>query len=353
MTEGWSRQRLASAISAWLSLSVLLVLIFGTVPIWGNESLTEIVISSLILSMMVVAWQTFMGNSGIISFGHVAFFAVGAYLSALLTIPPELKEVALPSLPPMLQQVQLGLIPTVVAVAGAAGALAFAIGLAFTRMQPNAMGIATFALLVMMHTLITSWEEVTRGGKGLYGVPRNVTLTTALIGLVLVVGAALLFKASPTGLRLQSTRDDPLAAESLGIKLVQVRLTGWVLSAILMGAGGSLWAQNVLAFGPHSFFFRDTFNMIAMLIVGGQASVTGAVAGCAVVTVISELMRYPERGMIIGSIQIPELPGAVQLAVALLILATLVLRPSGMLGRTELAFPVWRWLSIFKKRVLT
>jgi len=352
VTVGWSHRRLADAVRAWLSLSILLALVCGTVPIWGNEYLMDTVTTFLIVSAMVVAWQTFMGNSGIVSFGHVAFFAVGAYLSAILTIPPEIKEVALPSLPPMFQQVQLGSIATVIAAATAGGVVAVAIGLAFTRMEGNAMGIATFALLVMMYSLILNWESVTRGGRGIYAVPCNVTLTSALIALVVVAGVALLFKASPTGLRLQASRDDPLAAQALGVHLMAVRLAGWVLSAIIMAAGGSLWAQTVLAFGPSSFYFRDTFNMLAMLIIGGQASVTGAVAGCALVTVISELFRYPERGMTIGFIQIPELPGLVHLVIALLIMGTLILRPSGLLGSRELTFPAWQWLRTLKKRRL-
>jgi branched-chain amino acid transport system permease protein len=123
-----------------------------------------------------------------------------------------------------------------------------------------------------------------------------------------------------------------------------------VLSAALMAAGGAMWAHNVTAFGHHSFFFRDTFAIIAMLIIGGQASVTGSIAGCAVISVVSEVMRYPEMGIVIGSIQIPELYGAVQLTIAVLILVTLILRPSGMLGTRELMFPVWQRIRHLNKR---
>jgi branched-chain amino acid transport system permease protein len=349
---GWSHRRLADALRTWLSLSILLAALCGIVSIWGNEYLMDMTTSFLIVTVMVVAWQTFTGNSGIVSFGHVAFFAIGAYGTGILTIPPEIKEVALPSLPPMFLRIQLGSIAAATAAAVASGVMAVAIGLAFARMKANAMGMATFALLVMMYSLILNWDSVTRGGRGIYGIPCNVTLPTALIALVILVGVALLFKASPTGLRLQASRDDPLAAQAVGVHIVAVRLAGWVLSAIIMAAGGSLWAQTILAFGPSSFYFSDTFNMLAMLIIGGQASVTGAVAGCALVTVISELFRYPERGMTIGSIQIPELPGLVHLVIAVLIMLVLILRPSGLLGSRELRFRVWQWLRTLKKRRL-
>ncbi|OHB64538.1 MAG: hypothetical protein A2Y76_02265 [Planctomycetes bacterium RBG_13_60_9] len=350
---GWSRRRIVEAIRSWISLSLIIALIVLVTHLWGNRAFGEFVTSFLILSIFVVAWHIWMGNSGITSFGHASFFAVGAYLSALLTIPPGIKDTALPSLPIVLRHLQLGLVPTVLIAAIATGVVALAIGIVFARMAENAMGMATFALLVMVYTLLLNWNSVTRGGRGVYGVPREVTPTIALIGLVLVLGTALLFKASPTGLRLQGARDDPLAARSLGIHLFSVRLTGWVLSAIVMGAGGSLWAQNVLAFGPDSFFFRDTFSIIAMMIFGGQASVTGALTGCALISVISEIMRFPERGLAIGSLRLPELPGAVQLTIALLILATLMLRPSGLLGSYELGFALPHWLKPKKRNTTT
>jgi branched-chain amino acid transport system permease protein len=224
------------------------------------------------------------------------------------------------------------------------------IGLVITRMQPDAMGISTFALLVIVYTVFQNWEPVTRGGKGIYDVPGVMTPISGMVGLMVIMGVALLFKASPPGLRLQGVRDDPLAAQSLGIDPERARLVGWVLSAALMAAGGAMWAHNVTAFGHHSFFFRDTFAIIAMLIIGGQASVTGAIVGCAVISVVSEVMRYPERGMAIGSIQIPELYGAVQLTIAILILVALILRPSGMLGTRELMFPIWQRIRNLNKR---
>lgn len=351
MMIGWSRRRLAGAARSWLSISVLLALVVAIATIWGNKSFTIIVTTFLIYTSMVVAYQMFMGNSGIVSFGHIAFFGIGAYSAALLNIPPEVKEVALPSLPTMLQQTQTGALLAIVIATALSGFVALVIGIVLSRMREDAMGIATFALLVIVYTVIHNWEEVTRGGLGLYDIPNVMTPVYALIGLMIITGIALMYKASPTGLRIQGAREDPIAAQSLGSNLVPVRLICFVLSAMAMGAGGGMWAHSIRAFGPASFFFRDTFNMIAMMIVGGQASVTGAIAGSAVVAVVSELMRFPEKGMVIGTIQIPEIYGAVQLSVALLILVTLILRPSGIMGTKELEFPFSPWIRNLNQRI--
>jgi len=143
---------------------------------------------------------------------------------------------------------------------------------------------------------------------------RPRTLGSAFATAVVIAGAALLFRASPIGLALQGARDDPVAARSLGIRVVRVRLAGWALSALLMGGAGALWAQNSLAFGPDPFYFDRTFTLLSMLVIGSIASVSGAVAGAAIVVVAGELLRNVEEGIAVGPIEIPGVQGAVQLA---------------------------------------
>lgn len=350
MITGWSRRRLADAFSSWLSVIILLTLLVVVDIIVKNKSYTIVLTNFLIYTSMVVGYQVFMGNSGIVSFGQVAFFAVGAYTAALLTIPPDIKEVALPSLSPLFQQLQIGALGAIAVGVVLSGLVALVIGIVITRMDVDAMGIATFALLVIVFKIIHNWKAVTRGGLGLYDIPDVMTPTYALIGLVIIVGIALLFKASPIGLKMQGIREDPLAAKSLGNNLMSVRLFCYVLSAMVMGAGGGMWVHSVRAFGPQTFFFHDTFNMISMMVIGGQASVTGALVGSGVVTVVSEIIRFPEKGMVIGSIQIPALYGAVQLSVAVLILVTLIINPAGIMGSKEIDLRSMNWIKKLIKR---
>lgn len=350
MITGWSRRRLTDAFSSWLSVIILLTILVVVDIILKNRSYSIILTNFLIYTSMVVAYQMFMGNSGIVSFGQVAFFAVGAYTAALLTIPPDIKEVALPSLPPIFQQLQIGALGAIAGGVVISGLVALVIGVVITRMDVDAMGIATFALLVIVYSIIHNWKAVTRGGLGLYDIPAVMTPTYALIGFGIIVGIALLFKASPIGLKMQGIREDPLAAQSLGNNLMSVRLFCYILSAMVMGAGGGMWVQNVRAFGPASFFFHDTFNMISMMVIGGQASVTGALVGSGVVTLVSELMRFPEKGMVIGSFQIPALYGAVQLSVAVLILVTLIINPAGIMRNKEIDLHFISWIKKLIKR---
>jgi branched-chain amino acid transport system permease protein len=341
----WSRHRLTEAGRSFLALALCMAVAAVGVDLWDDFSVTRVATDFFIVAGLVVALQVFVGNSGIVSFGHVAFFGTGAYVAALVTIPPAIKAVALPELPGAIQDLEAGLALAVVLGAMAAVILALVTGIALARMQEAALAMATLALLVLTHTVFANWADVTRGTIGIFGIPRTVTLWIAMGGGIAAIGLALAFKASPVGLALQATRDDPLAARSLGINVARTRLFGWAISALLMGGMGALWAANALAFGPNEFFFAETFTLLSMLVIGGMASVSGAVAGAAVVTIATELLREVERGLTIGPLSLPELPGAVQLAIALLIMVTLVFRPAGLFGGHELRVPValpWR-----------
>jgi branched-chain amino acid transport system permease protein len=343
--KGWSRRRLWEAARTWLLLALVLGIPVVMIAATGTENLQRVTVNFLIIVGAVVALQVFVGNSGIVSFGHAGFFGAGAYAAAILTVPARVKSFALPGLPGPLGDIEVGLVGAITAGALVALVIALLTGLAFARMQETAMAMSTLALLVMMHTVFSNWEQVTRGTIGIFGIPRNVTLLSALVGSLAIAGVGLIFRATPTGLALQGARDDSVAARSLGISVIRVRLAGWALSALLMGSAGALWAQNILAFGPDQFFFEQTFTFLSMLVIGGIASVTGAVAGTAIVVIAQELLRNVEEGLSLGPVDMPPFRGAVQLTIAVLIMVILIFRPSGLFGSSELgserARPGW------------
>src|SRR4030042_1683451 len=182
--KSWSTHRLSIATNSWIVLSILLAITAIVMSLIGNRNLVVVGTNFFVLASMIVALQVFIGNSGIVSFGNLAFFAVGAYSTALLTIPPEIKSVALPLLPAVLQNLQVSFLPSVIGGALTAAIVAVVTGIIFTRMPENAMAMATLALLVIVHTTINNWEPVTRGSIGIYGIPRNTTMMNALLCLV-------------------------------------------------------------------------------------------------------------------------------------------------------------------------
>lgn len=296
----------------------------------------------LLVASLVVAIQSYVGNSGLISFGHVSFYAIAAYVAGLAVLPASKKARQVPDLVPLLRDIEVGLWAAIGLAVVAVVIFAAVIGVPFARMSASVVSAATLALLVLTHSVINLWLRVTRGPQGLSGVPDLVDTKTVLISALFIAGAALAFRASPWGLRLQAVREDEVAAAALGIDVAITRFVGWMVSAVLMAIGGAVWALNALAFAPSKFYFSDTFALLAMLVIGGLGSVTGAVLGAAAITVLAEALRGFESGKTIGPVTLPELPGIVQMATAVLILLVLVWRPNGVLGNSEAGGLRWR-----------
>lgn len=322
-------------VGSALTGMLLLVLTVGLVAS-GDRGLGGTAVVLLVSVTLVTSLQLFVGNSGILSFGHVAFMGIGAYITALLTIPLAVRGSQLPDLPTAIAGIELGLLPAVGVAVGACAVLGLVAGAVLVRMPVNALVMATLALLIVAFTLMVNWTALTRGGQGVFGVPRLTDPAVALVAAVIFVFVARLFKASRVGLRLRATREDELAARAAGIDVPRVRLVAFVLSAAMMGAAGSLWALNVLAFDPGQFSFAMTFSLLAMLVVGGKESVLGAVVGAVVVVAITELLSRVEQGIVIGSFELPRITGTVQFALAALIIIALVWRPDGLVGRREI-----------------
>ena len=294
---------------------------------------------------IVVALQAFSGNSGILSFGHMALFGTGAYVAGILTLDPALKATYLPSLPHFLQDAN----PRwwiALALAGAAGgALALLSGVPILRLDGASAVIAILALLLIADVVFGSWTGVTRGGAGLIGLPPEVTMARALVLAVAAVVAARVFKDSKTGLLLRASREDAFSAASVGVAVRAYRVRAWVLSGVIAGAGGALFAWWIGTISPTDFFLAPTFALIVMFIVGGKRTVAGAVVGAALVTLVQEQVRQVEdRSVHLGVLTIHRLTGLTQLALVVMILVVMYARPEGIVGREEPDEAVVRFL---------
>ncbi len=296
--------------------------------LWAAPSQLRVVVGFLITVTLVVALQTFSGNAGIVSFGHVGFMGLGAYVASILTIPPALKATQLPELPSWLADASLGFVPSLLAAGLVAALVGAAFGGVLVRMREDAMAMATLGVLFVLYNVFDNWDAATRGALGLFGIPRDTTVWAALALAAVAIAVALAFRSSSRGMQLRASSADPLAAEALGANVVRLRYGAWILSAALMGVGGAVWAHFSLAFGPNQFYLTLTVTLLAMATVGGLGSVSGVVVGAGVITVVTEVVRRAEDAA--------SLPGLTQIAVALTILLVLFRRPGGIVGSVEL-----------------
>jgi branched-chain amino acid transport system permease protein len=335
-----SAAKAVRATYAPLLLGAAILAIYLVITATGSAFYRDEMVRMFLTLMAVLALQMFSGNSGILSFGHVAFMAIGAYSSALLTIPTALKKALLPTMPHYLSSwiFPAQLSPLLGMLAGAAIAMLFSIVFALPIVRLAGVGatIATLAVLIVVSVSIQQTPSVTAGTNTMVGVPQTTTNSMALVTVLLVLACAWAFKNSRHGLRLRASRDDEQAAKALGIWVPYERFIAFTLSAFVFGLAGALYAHYFIAFSYLDFYFPLTFLVIAMLIVGGTQSVTGAVVGCVFLTVINVALGQAETNGVAG-LGVPA--GTANLVLAIALLLALILRPAGITGGSELGRP--------------
>jgi branched-chain amino acid transport system permease protein len=321
--------RTAACVALVVVAAAALTLVFGRTG-------ERIAVQMCVNVAGVVALGVFCGNSGIVSFGHGAFMAVGAYLSGILTMPAMMQRTALPALPDFLAGHELSVWAAAPIVALAGLAFAAASGVAISRLVGASATIATLGLLIITHGVAIGAREITRGSQTFFGVPRATDLTVALSAAVLFILVARAFRESRWGLTMRAARDDPAAATALGIDPRRARFIAWCASGVMATLAGALYGHMLGAFSPASFYMGLTFAYVAMLVVGGIGSVGGAVAGVVGVTLLQDAVRQAEGGFELFGVALPPVFGLTTVALGVAILLTIWLRPQGLVGRFEL-----------------
>ena len=288
-----------------------------------------------IFAIMVLGLNLQWGHTGLFNVGVAGFVAIGAYASALLTTPDVAGRVGGFGLP-----VVLGWIGAML-MSGLAGLV---VGLATLRLRHDYLAITTFGIAVTVQLVALNAQWLTGGPFGVQFIPKPMQgwLGTGLawtLGYLAVV--ALLLGAvyvalerlvrSPWGRVLRAIREDEDAAASLGKHAFKFRLQSFIIGSMLMGLGGAVYAHFVGYIAPEDFLPILTFQIWAMLIVGGSGNNRGALLGAYLVWGFWAV----SGGLLRAVVPQAEQARAASLQVVLigvLIALMLVLRPRGLLG---------------------
>jgi branched-chain amino acid transport system permease protein len=321
------------------------------IPLVGVAILLRLFASSLVVDiytqfcvnlMIVVALQAFMGNSGILAWTHVGFMGIGAYASGILSMAPMVKSLGVPNMYPALVEVQVPVLAAIALGGVVAALIAALIGWPLMRLS-DAVGVITlFATLIVMHVVMTQWDNVTNGPRTFFGLQKFTGLWVGVIGAAVVIFVVHWYRESSPGLRLRSSRDDRYAAMAVGINVVQVRYIGFVFSALLAGIGGGVWAHLITSFSPKAFYILEMFVLLTMLVIGGQGSVSGAFVGTGLVTAARQILIQVESGINNSGALNLEVFGLTDIVLAILMVAVLIWRPNGIIGGQEFTWPLFR-----------
>lgn len=323
--------------TAKYTIAPALVLVAGALLVtWLGEPFHVRVAYVFFTNLLIVlGLQVFMGNSDVANLGHMAFAGIAGYAVAILHTPIALKATLIPAAPFGLAALQTGVVPAIIIALALTALIAFVSGLALARLSGVAATIGTLAFLVIVHVVLVNWIDLTRGPRAFYGIPVVLSLPWAVGAAVVAVFIAKLFRESEDGIQLRATGDNLLAAKSMGVQVEHLRLKAWVLGSILCGVGGILFTLFNGTIAPNSFYFTQTFLTIAMLILGGMRSVSGAITGSIVVAVGFEIFRGLENGPVILGIDLPEAFGLTGFFLGTVIVFSLTFRPMGLMGNDE------------------
>jgi branched-chain amino acid transport system permease protein len=302
------RLRLNSA----LALAVLVIVLLATLPLYVNEFVVRMLVLVWIYSLLTIGQNLITGYTGMLSMGQAAYYGIGAYTSALLTL-------------------HLGMPWPLALILSGTVACVFGIVLGFpcVRLSSDYLTLMTIGFNVIASLVFLNWMDVTQGPMGLSGLPSPsigpVTFRTVdgyyylyliILGIVYLFIKGLI--RSKHGRALIAIRDNELSAASVGINVSVYKLLSFGLASFLAGISGSMLAHFIKFVGPSTFKVDESILHMQMAILGGLGSLPGSVVGAAILTIVPQVLQvvYEYRMLINGVVMV----------------GLMIWRPQGLLG---------------------
>ena len=216
------------------------------------------------------------------------------------------------------------------------GTVALLVGLMIVRLSGIGATIVSLAFLVIVHSLFLYRTDIFKGNQAFFGIPQVFNLASVIALSAVVVFSVRIFRESKWGVALRASADDEVGALSMGVEMYRLRLIAWVFSGMLLSVAGIAYAYFLGTISARPFYFNHVFLTLAMLIFGGMRTVTGAVLGTFVISLGLEMVRWLETGPVFLGIDLPEALGLSGIALGVVIVFTMALRPSGIMGEHEI-----------------
>lgn len=268
-----------------ISAAVGMVLV-GLIPLFVHDNYKLGVLMLIAIhTMLAVGLNLLMGYAGQVSLGHAAFFGLGAYVSAILTTQYHFS--------PWLA-LAVGIVFT--------GLVAYLIGTACLRLRGHYLAMATLGFGWIVYIVMKQWVALTQGPSGINDIPKlafgrlvidtdpeRFYLTWAVAIIVLLISVNII--NSRVGRSLRALHGSEAAAATLGINIAKAKIQVFVLSAAFAALAGSLYAHCINFISPSTFGFGLSVELVVMAVIGGMASIWGALVGAGSITLLSEWLR--------------------------------------------------------------
>jgi len=318
-----------------LVASIALLVIVALVGEGASASTQQSFITALVSATIVYGLYIFVGNSGVISFGHISFAAIGAFSAGVMTIPVGPKHLVLPGLWSFIAVHSVSNLGSLAIAVGLGAVIALIVGFPLMRLSGIAAGIATFAVLQITYNVLQQWTKIGPGPTTLSLVPVSTGIWQALIGAIFAAVVAFLYQSSRRGRLLRAAREDPAAAQAIGANIVRERLLAFGLSGAIAGLGGALLVHQLGSITTDQVYLELTFLTLAMLVIGGSTSLWGATVGALAVSLLDSFLITAENTVHVVFFTLTLPNGASDLILGLLMATMLLFRPRGITGGAE------------------
>lgn len=275
-----------------------------------------------IYMILAISLQLAMGFTGLLNLGHIAFFAIGAYTSALLSLN---------GMPFLFAFLLAGIVAML---------FGFLLSIPTKKLKGDYLALATLAFTFVIYSIALNWIGLTRGPLGLPGISKPIlfgisfsnNFSFLILTAVIVLISYLIIKrivSSPFGKVLEATRDNELATKVLGKNTFKMKSYALGISAFFAGIAGSLYAHYITFIDPSSFTIMQLIPILIIVIIGGLASLKGTVIATIILVLLPEPLRFIGfPSSIVGPMR--------QIIYALLLLLILIYKPKGFYGKVEL-----------------
>lgn len=305
-----------------------------------------------IYAVCALSMNTVNGFTGMFSLGQPGFMAIGAYVTALLTVD-KAHKMSIYTIKPLAEN---GFIANINApffaaliIGGLIAAVfAFFIGFPVLRLKGDYLAIASLGFSEIIRICLTNATGVTNGPTGITGIPNTYMNLYVIVGiLVLIIAFMIAMIRSSYGRALLAICEDEVAAQAMGISLFKHKMLAFVLSGFVAGIGGGLLAAYTQAIDPKMFQFIVAYEILLMVVLGGQGSVTGTVVGAFIVRIAMEKLRFLDGNIDFGFFQYKGIEGMRMVVFSALLMLVIILWRKGIFGNKEFSWD--RIFSFFNK----
>lgn len=340
--------KLALSITSCL---MIVALVFVADRFFGNFNLRVFNLCAVYI-ILALSMNLLNGFTGLFSLGHAGFMAIGAYVCALLTMSPAQKSINffLAPIVPWLANVQIPFVPALIIAGLVAALFAFLIGTPVLRLRDDYLAIATLGFAEIIRVLITNMQSVTNGALGLKGLPKYSTTWVVWTCAAICVVFMFALVRSAYGRSLKAVRDNEIAAQAMGIDVAHVKIVSFVISSFMAGVGGALLGHLMTTIDPKMFVFGLTYNILLMVVLGGNGSITGSIIAAIVVTVLMEALRFLDGPLNFVFFQTDGLPGLRMVVFSVLLMIVVIYRQKGLMGTKEFSWDMFSNAGLLPRR---